>query len=171
MNIFYLDTNPHLAAQFHCDKHCNKMILESAQLLSTAHRELESPFATEVYKSTHKNHPSSLWARQSRENYYWLWDLFYHLNTEFRYRRQKNHGSFIKLSRILVNAPKALEYTGFTQPPQCMPDEYKVEGDSVQAYRNYYLGDKADIATWNWGRPAPYWWENQTGMVIAEGQQ
>jgi hypothetical protein len=161
MNIFYLDTNPRLAAQFHCDKHCNKMILESAQLLSTAHRELGSTRADRVYKSAHKNHPSTLWARESRENYNWLWELFYQLSAEFRYRRNKDHGSYTKLADLLRLPPENLEYTGFTQPPQCMPDEYKVEGDSVQAYRNYYLGDKADIATWNWGRPAPYWWEDQ----------
>ena len=41
MNIFYLDTRPKEAAMMHCDKHCVKMILETAQLLSTAHRELD----------------------------------------------------------------------------------------------------------------------------------
>ena len=42
-----------------------------------------------------------------------------------------------------------------------MPDEYKVEGDSVQAYRNYYLGAKSAFAAWNWGRPAPEWYYAQ----------
>jgi hypothetical protein len=38
MNIFVLDQDPKLAAQAHLDKHVVKMIIEYAQLLSTAHR-------------------------------------------------------------------------------------------------------------------------------------
>ena len=41
MNIFYLDRDPKIAAQMMCDKHVVKMILESAQILSTAHRVLD----------------------------------------------------------------------------------------------------------------------------------
>jgi putative sterol carrier protein len=41
---------------------------------------------------------------------------------------------------------------------QCMPDEYKVEGDAVAAYRAYYKGEKARFAKWARGRTAPYWW-------------
>ena len=38
MNIFYLDNDPMTCAQMHNDKHVIKMILETCQLLSTAHR-------------------------------------------------------------------------------------------------------------------------------------
>ena len=168
MNIFYLAQSPKEAAIYHCDKHCSKMILETAQLLSTAHRETDNIYSELVYKSTHKNHPSAIWARESRENYFWLWHLFYHLNQEFIYRRNKDHASWTKLGDILSYSPDGLKYTGFTQPPQCMPDEYKVEGDSVQAYRNYYLGAKRDIAKWDWGRPAPYWWDLNSSVVSVE---
>ena len=41
MNIFYLDRDPKIAAQLACDKHVVKMILESAQMLCTAHRVLD----------------------------------------------------------------------------------------------------------------------------------
>ena len=41
MNIFYLDENPWVNAEMHCDKHCVKMILETAQMLCTAHRSLD----------------------------------------------------------------------------------------------------------------------------------
>ena len=41
MNIFYLDTNPALCAEYHCDKHVVKMIIEYAQMLSTAHRVID----------------------------------------------------------------------------------------------------------------------------------
>ena len=79
MNIFYLDEDPVLAAQMHCDKHVVKMILESAQLLSTAHLLIDGDELADergLYKATHKNHPSSKWVRDSSENYEWLWNLF-----------------------------------------------------------------------------------------------
>ena len=77
MNIFYLDKNPVVAAQMQCDKHVVKMILESAQMLSTAHRVLDgNEYADKkgLYKMAHKNHPSTIWARSSLENYVWLFD-------------------------------------------------------------------------------------------------
>ena len=37
MNVFYIDTNPNISAQFHCDAHLRKMIIEYAQMLSSAH--------------------------------------------------------------------------------------------------------------------------------------
>ena len=66
MNIFYLDRNPVVAAQMMCDKHVVKMILESAQILSTAHRVLDGDEHADnvgMYKMTHKNHPSTIWVR------------------------------------------------------------------------------------------------------------
>ena len=79
MNIFYLDRNPVIAAQMMCDKHVVKMILESAQMLSTAHRVLDGDDRaneTGLYKMAHKNHPSTIWVRASSENYRWLWKHF-----------------------------------------------------------------------------------------------
>ena len=69
MNIFCLDKDPEIAAQEHCDKHCVKMILECNQLLCTTFwmQDIEAP-----YKKTHYNHPSAIWARESRGNFEWL---------------------------------------------------------------------------------------------------
>lgn len=157
MNIFYLDSDPKLAAKFHCDKH-QKMILESAQLLSTAHRETGSPWADQVYKSTHKQHPSSLWTRASHDHYSWLFELFRELTNEFYNRRGKVHGSWTKLGHILCHNPPGLPCAGFEPPPLCMPDQYKQE-DAVEAYRAYYKGDKASFAKWEWPTAqTPSWW-------------
>jgi len=63
MNIFILDTNPKLAATYHCDRHM-KMITESAQMLSTAHHICgikPGVDISRIYKSTHVNHPCSKW--------------------------------------------------------------------------------------------------------------
>ena len=70
MNIFYLAHNPTDCAQMHCDKHVVKMILETAQLLSTAHHERGS---TAPYKSTHRNHPSAVWVRSGVKQYQWAY--------------------------------------------------------------------------------------------------
>ena len=45
----------------------------------------------------------------------------------------------------------------FTEPPQCMPDEYKNK-DYVIAYRKYYQGAKSYFAKWERGVSAPDWW-------------
>ena len=84
MNIFYLDSRPDTAAEMHCDKHCVKMILEYAQLLSTAHRVLDGDDAhPDLYKIAHKNHPSTRWTRSSEDHYVWLYELFRNLSIEF----------------------------------------------------------------------------------------
>ena len=64
MNIFYLDRNPKIAAQMHCDKHVVKMVLEYAQILSTAHRVIDGDEVADregLYEIAHKNHPSTAW--------------------------------------------------------------------------------------------------------------
>ena len=61
MNIFYLDRDPVKAAQVQYNKHVVKMILESAQMLCTAHRYYGNENVP--YKSAHINHPSSIWCR------------------------------------------------------------------------------------------------------------
>lgn len=56
MNIFVLDRDPYIAAQMHCDKHVIKMICEYAQLLSTAHRQLDgTPVLLEWEDATTRN--------------------------------------------------------------------------------------------------------------------
>ena len=51
MNIFILDKDPVMAAQLQCDKHVVKMIVESAQMLSTAHRMLDGKVIKKPSKS------------------------------------------------------------------------------------------------------------------------
>jgi len=156
MNIFYLSSCPVDAASFHCDKHVVKMILEYAQLLSTAHHVLDGDDAPEgIYKKTHVNHPSSVWARQSSSNYAWLYDLFVECLDEYERRYIREHATS-RLKDTLLRLPKNIPLGGFTPPPQCMPDEYKCD-DAVQAYRNYYNGDKASFAVWNYSA-TPTWY-------------
>jgi hypothetical protein len=111
MNIFVLDNDTRLAALYHCDKHVVKMILETAQLLCTAHRELdgdERAARLSFYRATHKNHPCAKWARETRANYLWLYDLLKWLLHEYTFRYSKVHkverdGLFLKLAEPPAN--------------------------------------------------------------------
>ena len=158
MNIFYLDHNPRICAQQHNDKHCVKMILEYAQLLSSAHRIVDQiDDHALLYKATHINHPSTIWTRANGSNYEWLYELFYDLSDEYTYRYGKEHLSFTKLSGILSTAPKNIPVGLFTQPTPAMPEYCKVPGDSLASYRSYYRQEKSHLATWK-SRPVPEWY-------------
>ena len=94
MNIFYLNKSFRQTAKDHCDKHVVKMILETAQLLSTAHRVLDGDeYADRVnlYKATHKNHPSAVWVRSNKEAYDWTYMLLVQLCKEYTKRYNKEH--------------------------------------------------------------------------------
>ena len=153
MNIFYLDNNQSICAKYHVDKHVVKMILEYAQLLSTAHRvlddqQLDPDMGLSIYKLTHKNHPSTIWVRKSASNYRWLYEMWISLMDEYTYRYGKQHASG-RLIDYLVNLPKNISTVGvFTEPTPAMPEEYMVPADSIQSYRNYYIKDKIHLHNW-----------------------
>jgi len=148
MNIFYLSEDPREAAELQYSKHVVKMVLETAQLLCTAHHELLGDDADVPYKATHKNHPSTVWARRSANNYEWLYQHFVGLCEEYERRYGKVHLSYTKCKDKVSILPGGLSYTGLTKMPQCMPEEYHDEC-SVQAYWNYYVNDKSNIANEN----------------------
>lgn len=178
MNIFYLHNDTRVCAEMHNDKHCVKMILEYAQLLSTAHRVLDGNVSIGLsktgrkqtryvlsdnrehllYSATHINHPSATWVRQSYNNYFWLADLLVELCKEYTYRYGKVH----KVERdgllnMLLHAPKNINLSApFTEPTPAMPDDLKVPGDSINSYRTYYNIGKTHLAKWK-NRPVPYW--------------
>ena len=155
MNIFYLDEDVTECAKMHVDKHCVKMILEYAQLMSTAHHVLAGELAPEgIYKSTHVNHPSAVWARQSVYNYIRLYNLWIALMKEYTYRYGKNHACE-RLIEVLCFTPFNIPRIDFTSPPCCMPDECKT-GDTIESYRKYYLMHKSHIFAWK-NRPVPDW--------------
>ena len=106
MNIFVLDNDPIVAAQSVCNKHVVKMILESGQMLSTAHRVLdEKPISERFYKLAHINHPSTIWTRTVSANYQWLYSLWSFLCGEYTERYGKEHLTEIKLRDILWQTP------------------------------------------------------------------
>ena len=164
------------------------MILEYAQLLSTAHRFLDGvqssglsysgrkqtryvlPDSREsiLYSATHINHPSAIWVRQSRDNYAWLWSLLNALCKEYTYRYGKVHkvereGLLLELWYIPAKIAEQ-EHPTFTEPTPAMPDEVKIPGDSLASYRNYYREGKKHLANWSGkinSRKVPEWFINE----------
>ncbi len=149
MNIFYLSEDPKQAAKHMYNKHVVKMILESAQLLCTAHVVSDGEKANVPYKVTHKNHPSAIWARESISNYVWLYDHMIALGEEYTRRYGKKHLTILKCGGVLSRAPQNVTKVDLTPMPQCMPDQYKVEGNSVEAYWNYYEAEKVSVRNSN----------------------
>ena len=184
MNIFYLDTNPTTCARYHNDKHVVKMILEYAQLLSTAHRVLDGTntirqsktgrkqtwyFLNDyrddlLYNATHINHPSAKWCRDSASNYEWLYELFCATCDEYTFRYGKIHLTDQKLRKILSQTPKNISSKKFEAPWRAMPDEVKIGDDSLASYRNYYNLNKTHLASWKGkvnSRTQPEWFTPQ----------
>lgn len=174
MNIFFLSLNPKTCAQYYCDKHVVKIILEIVQMLWAAHRSLGTENLPDyAYKQTHIRHPMTLWVRSDKDNYEFTVNLGKELCQEYTRRYHKTHACEKHLTYLSENYPKfqdIIEIQGkryatknnpqnCTPVPLCMPEEYH-DDDLVEAYRKYYLGDKARFAVWKY-TSIPEWFTNQ----------
>jgi hypothetical protein len=176
MNIFYIDTSPKLCAKWAVDSHCIKMILEAAQLLSTAHRlldgteyiddggkrkvkrwRLDDDRNVTLYSATHVNHPSAVWVRESNNNYNWLYCYLYEHCKEYTHRYGKVHKvESSGLLKALAAPPHNIPINYFFQPPSAMDTKYIISEDAVTNYRNYYKHGKAHLHKWK-NRAPPAW--------------
>jgi len=184
MNIFYLDKDPIEAAKQSCDKHVVKMIVESAQMLSTAHRMIDGNLYTDktkagrkikrwkhpnpnmektLYKACHTGHPSTVWVMSNVFHYAWLYKHMIALNDEFklRYNHTEDHMTIRKLKEVLRQPPKNIPINKIaTDPTPAMPDECKIPGDVIGSYRKYYVMKKREFATWKAPAVVPEWYVN-----------
>ena len=183
MNIFYLHNDPKVCAELHVDKHVVKMIVEYAQLLSTAKRmtdgikyeaksktgrkvqryRLENPNEEAIiYKAGWLKHPSTQWVMASTYNYMWLYRHMMALNNQYklRYNHTKDNMCVEKLGVLLSVPPKnsPLNVIGTDATP-AMPEECKVPGDVVASYRKYYIMKKKRFATWKQPAVMPEWFK------------
>jgi len=190
MNFFYLDEDPWKSIEYHCDKHIVKMPTEYKQMLSTAHRVLDGEMYydktkngrkikrwkhpdrkmnRDLYLAGHVNHPTNIWLRECTENYMLMFTYYKLICDEYTHRYGKEHGAKENWW-IFRNPPKNMPSLGKTTPvPQAMQafPECMVKGDSVQAYRNFYVKAKRSFATWK-ERPTPKWYmtQSQSGIMI-----
>lgn len=153
MNIFFLHMIPSICAMYHIDKHVVKMILETVQLLCSAHHMTESSYEP-PYRLYSKNHPCAIWTRTSIENYRWLVELGKELCKEYTYRYKKVHKCQPIIEELGSNLP-LIPDIGFTPPAQAMPDIYR-SNDAVESYRNYCFFEKNHFLSWKI-RGEPEW--------------
>lgn len=152
MNIFRVDNDPICAAQALCDKHVVKMVLETAQIVCTVLRQCGVELQ---YHSTHKNHPCTIWAAQTRANFEWLISHGLALGCEYTHRYNKQHKSVAVIEQALEHTPVIVSGPE-TEQPMCMPDEFRTS-NVVDAYRSYYK-HKQSIISMKWtARNRPAW--------------
>ena len=159
MNIFAVNEDPRLAALQLPDKLIPKMIVESAQMLSTAHRVLdgdEKADAKGLYKKAYENHPSTIWVREDAMNYWWLWMHALTLCQEYRWRFTDESGVGVHKTERVINALQELPLNIPTEKdtswevlqdlPLCMPDQYKQGSNhhihTTESYQQFVTQDK-----------------------------
>lgn len=164
MNIFWLDKDVEKAAQYHCDKHVTKMLVEYGQILSTAAHMRDFHEPERMYKPIPDLNPKvHEWAADSRSNYIRLYRLACALHDEYQHRYGGTHKTYERVIRKLDLSEIRIEDVGFTEPPLCMPDRFKVEGDYVESYRNFYRNGKDWSLAW-FGRDVPPWYSEIDGV-------
>ena len=168
MNIFYIDSDPKVAARQLVDDHIRKMQIESAQMLCTTfhHYGIDAP-----YKKAHYNHPSTKWVRESIYHVYWLLEHGLEICDEFVIRYGKEHATRKVLEWVNENLyllDNKIPTTPFVAPPQCMPDEYK-RVDAIDAYREFYIKDKIGIKKLNYNKlnNTPEWIKESLLLELA----
>jgi hypothetical protein len=153
MNIFFLDKDLAKCAQYHVDRHCVKIILESCQVLCTAY-----PSGIAPYKHTHKNHPMAVWTRLNKANFRYVRDYAKALCQEYTFRYGKRHKCEEVLKWIDENPP-IISDGEQTEPPRCfgeLKDSIRITNDVYSDYREYYKRGKSHLFNWR-GRSKPYW--------------
>lgn len=152
MNIFASDVCPIKSADNLDSKRVNKMLLESCQMLSTA---INEHGGKAPYKSTHKNHPSNIWCRTTRVNFYWLVAHAERLAEIYSIETGKVH----KCETILKQLKSMASYIPegeLTLIPNCAANadkgvSFKHLTDIPQAYKEYL------VARWNTDTLKPTW--------------
>lgn len=179
MNIFVVHESAYESAKNLCDKHVVKMIVESAQMLSTAHRVLDGTPCVRYSKNSRKlaywymedlsketmlckptmvNHPCTKWVMETDANYKWLANHGIGLCLEYTARYNKVHSMEYMFNDTLSVPPTNINWNGKLTPfAQAMPEKYK-QSDAIQAYRTYYIYEKSRFAKWNKSTPAPDWY-------------
>ena len=174
MNLFFLDIDPKKCAEYHCDKHVVKMLLEIVQLLYTAHYQLSSTNLPEdSYKPiSNPKHPTSIWIRLCVENYNYASEVAIYLAKEYTLRYGRVHKCESHATWLRNNIPtfsikfeytqattlsynKYFESIGITPVPLAMPDDSKLS-DPINSYRMYYKLHKKHFVKWT-SRSIPYW--------------
>lgn len=172
VNIFFTHLNPTIAAEFCCDAHVRKMVVESTQMLANVYhldnaKHAPPPKADgKPYAKSHWNHPCAIWARADFKQWDWLRMHAYGLATEFKIRFGNEHACWKALTYMTAHIPTPwMPNRHFECPPLAMPDEFtpnryagmsKLAVTPIGAYRRYIREGKKHLHTWTTRNP-PLW--------------
>lgn len=159
MNLFILDLMPQTAAQYYCDRHVVKIILEAVEMMGYAYDPGKFILPWVKHSSPHYSHSMSKWVRGSIQNFDWAFQHTVALCQEFAYRYDHEHSYLAHVNWIGSNLPvENLSTYGRLDWPRCFGEWRETIGDSgdiVYDYRRYYMVAKR-FATWK-KRPIPEW--------------
>lgn len=163
MNIYALDKDPRLAARYHNDRHVAKQILETSQIMCSAHIMLDGRHTARsripaMLRPSHITHPCVKWAMATTSNYRWLGQLLQGLCEEYTERTGKIHlfEKTLVVHDLCAKTPLNLPVGQLTPFVQTLPDKYK-SSDPVEAYRRYYMNEKKHLGFWSAPAVRPPW--------------
>jgi len=167
MNIFAVNNDPRLAACDLPDKLIVKMPTESIQLLIPWAFNVHGVYIKKLDGTNYgtkgfAHHPCAKWLYESPSNVFWLHIHAVEMCEEYTRRYGKTHGVVHALEQLAEEIPwhyPNANWADHTEFVQAMPDEFKVPGDPVTAYRNYINGYKG-YAEWRYSEK-PDWWDEQ----------
>lgn len=153
MNIFAVSPYPSECAKALDDKRLVKMVLETAQILTTA--AILNGATNLTYKPTHKNHPCVKWAAKNKMTGIWLFLHFQYLLAEYKFRFGKDHACS-KLTDELSNTGEFFNGWDHEPFPNCTTNKakgisFKHIEDVHEAYRLYLN------ARWKTDKIKPKW--------------
>ena len=164
MNIFAVSNDPTIAARQLPDKLVVKMPTESIQLLTpwafnTHGVYVQKPDGTNSGIKGFAHHPCAKWLYESDANVMWLLEHAIEMSQEYTRRYNRQHGVNYAIEQVVKLTQNwmpgiSCDHTTFVQ---AMPEEFKIPGDAVTAYRNYINGYKG-YAEWRYCEK-PDWWD------------
>jgi len=180
MNLFFLHSDPRTCAEYHCDKHVVKMVLELTQMLYTAHYIHSSKILPpDAYKPiSNKKHPINIWIALNVNNYTFASTLAKCLSEEYTIRYGKVHSCDKHINWLIINKPSfenEVDYSGskkvvvfgqhsikgltpfpLSMPEECYFTKNTKEYSVIKSYQYYYLIHKRKFARWT-VRDIPPW--------------
>lgn len=154
MNIFILDSDPKVSAQYHTDKHIVKMPTETAQMISFVYHDVNFwddniPDFIMGFSKSHYNHPCSIWIRESLSNFIYACSFGEELIKEYDYRFDgKKHLRARQIFDFAKNNLPKIDDKGLTPFAEAMDDKYKLFDSAILNYREYYKSGKSHLFNW-----------------------
>jgi hypothetical protein len=151
--IYFLDNDAKIAASYLADRHLSPLLCNTCTVICT----ILSNYGIEVPQKTIKPNTLTNWASLSKGNFTWIKEYAVGLSEAFELRYGKRHLTSIDLKTLKI--PEDLPRIKITEFPQMIPDRFKLEDNPIEAYRNFYVHEKAKVSDYK--NEPPVWFLNK----------